>query len=101
MTSLHLVLALILVGIAAWIVNLYAPLAGRARTVLNVVLALIVVGAFLWMINTYVPMAGSIKGILNIVVVVATCVWILKVFGIWTHRAHVDRFHQCHHHMQR
>ncbi len=39
-----------------------------------IVLALIVVGMALWLINTYIPMAGSIKTILNVVVVVAVCV---------------------------
>jgi predicted membrane protein len=48
-----------------------------------VVLALIVVGMGLWLINTYVPMAGSIKRILNVVVVIAVCVWLLQVFGLW------------------
>jgi hypothetical protein len=28
-------------------------------------------------------MAGSIKAILNIVVVVATCIWVLRSFGLW------------------
>jgi len=36
----------------------------------NIVIALIVVGLALWLINNYIPMAGSIKTILNVVVVV-------------------------------
>jgi len=48
-----------------------------------VVLMLIVVGILLGLINTYIPMAGSIKAILNIVVVVATCVGVLRAFGLW------------------
>jgi hypothetical protein len=28
-------------------------------------------------------MASSIKSILNIVVIIATIIWLLKVFGIW------------------
>lgn len=54
------------------------------RVSLNVVLALIVVGIALWLINAYVPMAGAIKAILNIVVVVATCVGVLQAFGLWS-----------------
>ena len=84
MTSLNLILALILVGVAAWFINLYSPMAGRVRTALNVVLTLIVVGALLWMVNNYVPMAGSIRCILNIVVVVGISVWVLKVFSLWS-----------------
>ncbi len=83
MTLLNLILALILVGAAAWFINLYSPMAGRVRTALNVVLTLIVVGALLWVVNNYVPMAGSIRGLLNIVVFVGISIWVLKVFGLW------------------
>jgi hypothetical protein len=48
-----------------------------------VVLALIIVGVALWLINTYIPMAGSIKSILNAVVVIGVCVWLLQIFGLW------------------
>ena len=51
---------------------------------LNLVIALIVVGVVLYLINQYIPMASSIKTILNIVVVVAVCVWILQVTGLWS-----------------
>jgi hypothetical protein len=54
------------------------------RRIVIVVLTLIAVGVFLWAINTYIPMAQSIKNILNIVVVVATCVWVLQAFGLWS-----------------
>lgn len=49
----------------------------------NLVVALIVVGVALWLINRYIPMAGSIKTILNIVVVVAVGIWVLKAVGLW------------------
>ena len=60
------------------------PLSWNIKRILNIVLALIVVGMALWLINTYVPMAGSIKGILNIVVVAATCVLVLQAVGLWS-----------------
>jgi len=50
---------------------------------INVVIALIVVGMALWMINRYIPMASSIKTILNVVVVVAVSVWVLQTAGLW------------------
>ena len=50
---------------------------------INLVIALIVVGVALWLINRYIPMAGSIKTILNIVVVVAVCVFVLQSTGLW------------------
>ncbi len=48
-----------------------------------IVLALIVVGVALWLINTYIPMASSIKTILNVVVVVAVVIWVLRAVGLW------------------
>ena len=50
---------------------------------INLVIALIVVGVALWLINRYIPMASSIKSILNVVVVVVVAVWVLQVVGLW------------------
>ena len=50
---------------------------------INIVLALIVVGVALWLINNFIPMAGSIKTILNIVVVVSVAIWVLQAVGLW------------------
>lgn len=55
---------------------------------LNIVIALVVVGVALWLINNFIPMASSIKTILNIVVVIAVVVWLLQVFGLWTTVTH-------------
>jgi hypothetical protein len=49
----------------------------------NIVIALVVVGVALWLINNYIPMASGIKTILNVVVVVAVAVWVLQAFGLW------------------
>ena len=49
----------------------------------NLVVALIVVGMALWLINRFIPMAASIKTILNVVVVVAVAVWVLRIAGLW------------------
>jgi predicted membrane protein len=49
----------------------------------NLVIALIVVGVALWLINRFIPMASSIKTILNVVVVVAVGVWVLQAVGVW------------------
>jgi len=50
---------------------------------LSLVLALVVVGVALWLVNNYIPMASSIKTILNVVVVVAVAVWVLQAVGLW------------------
>jgi len=44
---------------------------------INIVVALIIVGMALYLINRFIPMASSIKTILNVVVVVAVGVWVL------------------------
>ena len=53
---------------------------------MNLVIALIVVGVALWLVNRYIPMASSIKTILNVVVVVAVGVFVLKAAGLWGRR---------------
>jgi len=50
---------------------------------INIVVALIVVGVALWLINNYIPMDRKIKTILNVVVVVAVAVWVLQAVGMW------------------
>jgi predicted membrane protein len=50
---------------------------------INIVVALVVVGVALWLINNFIPMANSIKTILNVVVVVAVVVWVLQAVGLW------------------
>jgi hypothetical protein len=49
----------------------------------NIVIALIIVGMALWLINRYIPMASGIKAILNVVVVVGVAVWVLQATGLW------------------
>jgi predicted membrane protein len=48
-----------------------------------IVIALIIVGVALWLINNFIPMAGSIKTILNLVVVIAVGIWVLQAVGLW------------------
>jgi len=83
MPFFHVVLALIVVAAIAMLIKTYVRIPTRVPIV-NLVLGLLLVGIVLWVINTYIPMAESIKAILNIVVVVATCVWVLQVAGLWS-----------------
>ena len=50
---------------------------------INIVLALVVVGMALYLMKRFIPMASGIKAILNVVVVVAASVWVLQVTGLW------------------
>jgi hypothetical protein len=56
---------------------------GWNMPLVNLVVALIIVGVALYLINRYIPMASSIKSILNVVVVVAVAVWVLQAVGLW------------------
>jgi predicted membrane protein len=55
----------------------------KKMPLINIVIALIVVGVALWLINNFIPMAGSIKTILNIVVVISVAIWVLQAVGLW------------------
>jgi predicted membrane protein len=55
----------------------------QSMPLINIVLALVVVGMALYLINRFIPMASSIKAILNVVVVVAVSVWVLQATGLW------------------
>ena len=54
-------------------------------SLITIVISLIIVGVLLWLINTYIPMDGKIKKVLNIVVMVVVVLWLLIVFGVWSH----------------
>ena len=49
---------------------------------IQLLVVLVIVGVVLYLINNYVPMAAPIKTIINVVVVLAVCVWLLRVTGI-------------------
>lgn len=48
----------------------------------HIVVVLIVVGVALWLVNNYVPMDGKIKNILNIVVIIFVVIWLLQGLGL-------------------
>ena len=49
---------------------------------IQLVIALVVVGVALWLINNYIPMDDTIKKILNVVVVIVVILWLLSIFGV-------------------
>lgn len=49
---------------------------------IQLIVALVVVGVALWLINNYIPMDGTIKKILNVVVIVVVILFILSAFGV-------------------
>jgi len=52
---------------------------------ISLVLIICIIGVVLWLVNAYIPMDANIKKILNIVVIIATVLWLLKVFGAFAY----------------
>jgi uncharacterized BrkB/YihY/UPF0761 family membrane protein len=52
--------------------------------IIQLIIVLAIIGVIMWLINTYLPMAEPWKKILNIVVIVATVLWLLSVFGVFS-----------------
>lgn len=51
--------------------------------IVNLVIALLLVGVALYLVNNYVPMERSIRALLNVVVFVVMLLWVLEVFGLF------------------
>ena len=49
---------------------------------IELLVVLVVVGVVLYLIENYVPMSPPIKTVLRVVIVLALCLWLLRVFGI-------------------
>ena len=49
---------------------------------LHVVIVLIVAGVALWLIESFIPMDAKILRLLQAVVIIVLVVWLLRVFGI-------------------
>lgn len=51
--------------------------------IINIFIVLLVVGLLLFLINKYAPIDGKIKTIINWVAIIIVIVWLFDVFGIW------------------
>lgn len=49
---------------------------------IHVLLVLVVVGVVLYLVKAYIPMDPPIRVVLTAVVVIALCLWLLRVFGV-------------------
>jgi len=49
---------------------------------IHVVLVLIVAGVALWLIESFIPMDARILRLLQAVVIIVLVIWLLRVFGI-------------------
>lgn len=51
--------------------------------IIQLIIILVIIGVILYLINRYAPMDAKIKTILNWVVVIVVIIWLLKVFGLF------------------
>ena len=49
---------------------------------IHVVLVLIIAGVALWLIESFIPMDAKILRLLQAVVIIVLVIWLLRVFGI-------------------
>ena len=49
---------------------------------IHVVLVLVVAGIALWAIESFIPMDGKVLRLLQAVVIICLVVWLLRVFGV-------------------
>lgn len=54
-----------------------------------VIVTLALVGVALYMMNTFVPMVQWMKSLINCVVAVCVCIWLLRVFGVYSGPIHI------------
>jgi len=48
----------------------------------TILVTLVVVGVVAWLVNTYVPLAAPSKTVFNVVLVLGVCLWLLSAFGV-------------------
>ena len=53
-------------------------------SLVGLLVTLVIVGVVLWLVNTMIPMDAKIKTIINVIVVLAVCLWLLNVFGLFS-----------------
>ncbi len=51
-------------------------------TLLSLIVAIVVVGVALWVVNAMIPMDAKVKQILNVVVIIVLLLWIASAFGV-------------------
>jgi hypothetical protein len=51
-------------------------------SLIGLVITLVVIGVLLWLLNNYAPMDHKIKTIINVVVVIVVILWVLQSFGV-------------------
>lgn len=53
--------------------------------ILTIIIIIALAGFLLWAINAYIPMQPMVKNLLNVAVVIILVVWLLELFGVFSH----------------
>jgi len=59
---------------------------------ISVIITLLVIGLLMYLVDLLIPMDATIRQVIRIIVLVAVCIWLLQVFGIWN--GHLPRVSQ-------
>lgn len=59
--------------------------------IIPIIVTLVIIGVLIYCLNTFLPMDGKYKQLINIIAIVATCLWLLNVFGIFNFHYHYRR----------
>jgi hypothetical protein len=54
-------------------------------SLIELIITLALIGLALWAINRYLPIDAKIKNIINVVAVIVVVIWLLRVFGLFSH----------------
>lgn len=49
---------------------------------ITMIIVLVVLGLCLYLVETYIPMSPPIQMVIRVVVVLFSCLWLLRAFGI-------------------
>lgn len=49
---------------------------------IGLILTLVILGVVLWLIETRIPMDETVKVLIRVVVVIAACLWLLRLLGV-------------------
>lgn len=52
-------------------------------SLIGILIVLVVIGVVLYLVQTQIPMAAPIKTVITVVVVLACCIWLLQIAGVF------------------
>lgn len=59
--------------------------------IISVIITLILIGLLMYVVDLLIPMDPTIRKVIRIIVLVAVCIWLLQVFGLYTLPVHLSQ----------